>query len=165
MYQPYMIIDGVRYEQGTIFVVKKFDGACYVEYRTTFAYYDTEHNRYQFLTPNKAGADSATSYHDTRFMGNLIRIEEPTLKERKILQGYLERVELRMRKSKYSINEDNVSLLLIIGLVVLLVVLPPVGLVVLLCMVFSNKTLSGFLGCLTPFLILVGIALLAMLFK
>ena len=165
MYQPYMVIDGVRYEQGTVFVVKKFDGACYIEYRTTFAYYDTDHNRYIFLTPNKAGADSTTSYRDTRFMKDLIRTEDPTPKERSILQSYLERVELRTRKAKYNINSDNVSLLLLIGLVILFAILPPVGLVVLLCMVFSDKTVSGFLGCLTPFLILAGIALLAMLFK
>ncbi len=165
MYQPYMIIDGVRYEQGTVFVVKKFDGVCYVEYRTTFAYYDIEHNRYQFLTPNQAGADSVTSYHDTRFMNNLIRIEEPTPKERRILQSYLDRVELRMRKAKYSINDDNISLLLLIGLVILLTVLPPVGLIVLLCIVFSDQTLPGFLACLIPFLILAGIALLTTIFS
>lgn len=163
MYQPYMIIDGVRYEQGNIFVVKKFDGVCFVEQRTTFVYHDTENGRYHFLTPSSS--DHVMCYRDTRFMDNLIRIEEPTPKERNILHSYLGRVELRMKEAKHSFNDDNISLLLIIGLVILFAVLPPVGLVVLLCMVFSDKTVSGFLGCLTPFLILVGIALLTMLFK
>lgn len=163
MYQPYMVIDGVRYEQGTVFIVKKFDGVSYIEQRTTFIYYDTEHNRYHFLAPSSA--DHVACYRDARFMNNLIRIENPTSKERSILQSYLERVELRTRKAKCNINSGNVSLLLLIGLVILFAILPPVGLVVLLCIVFSDKTVSGFLGCLTPFLILVGIALLTMLFK
>ena len=75
MRQPYMIIDGKRYEQGTIFVVKHHNGIGFVELRTTFVYYDTERNRYCFLTPNRYNADCATIYPDIRFMDNLIRVD------------------------------------------------------------------------------------------
>ena len=48
------------------------------------------------------------------------------------------------------------TLLMMLGLIVLFAALPPVGLVVYLCIVFSDGTPSGFVGCLTPFLTLSG---------
>lgn len=165
MRQPYMIIDGKRYEQGTIFVVKHHNGIGFVELRTTFVYYDTERNRYCFLTPNRYNADCATIYPDIRFMDNLIRVDTPTEREAHILQRYLVKIKPMTGKARYKNDSDHTSMLLTIGLIILFAVLPPVGLVVLLCIVFSDGTLDGFFGCLTPFLILVGIALITMLFS
>ena len=81
MRQTYMVIDGRRYEQGAVFVVKWHDGIALTERRTLFYDYDTESNRYTFITPTYANADHCTSYPDTRFMGNLIRIDTPTEKD------------------------------------------------------------------------------------
>ena len=55
---------------------------------------------------------------------------------------------------------SNEELLLLLLLTLLTVVLPPVGAVVLLCIVFSDGTKEGVLGCLSPFLVLIVIALL-----
>ena len=46
MRQSYMIIDGKRYEQGAVFVVKWHDGIAFTERRTLFYDYDTETKRY-----------------------------------------------------------------------------------------------------------------------
>lgn len=163
MRQTYMVIDGKRYEQGTVFVVKWHDGIALTERRTLFYDYDTESNRYTFITPTYANADHCTSYPDTRFMDNLIRIDTPTEKEIKILNSVIQR-KTQQRGNARVKPDDRYTLLMMLGLIVLFAALPPVGLVVYLCIVFSDGTPSGFVGCLTPFLILVGIALITMLF-
>ena len=65
-----------------------------------------------------------------------------------------------MRKN----NNDPGASLLLFGLLIIMALCPPVGVVLLLCIVFSDGTLPGFVGCLTPFLILVAIAAISMLF-
>ena len=52
-----------------------------------------------------------------------------------------------------------------LGIIILLALCPPVGLVVVLCIVFSDGTPSGFVGCLTPFILFVIVALIIMLCK
>lgn len=163
MRQTYMIIDGKRYEQGAVFVVKWHDGIALTERRTLFYDYDTESNRYTFIIPTYANADHCTSYPDTRFMDNLIRIDTPTEKEIKILNSVIQRKT--QQRGNARVKPDNRSvLLMMLGLIILMAALPPVGVVVFFCIVFSDGTPAGFVGCLTPFLILVGIALITMLF-
>lgn len=158
-----MVIDGKRYEQGTVFVVKWHDGIALTERRTLFYDYDTESNRYMFITPTYANADHCTSYPDTRFMDNLIRIDTPTEKEIRILNSVIQRKT--QQRGNAQVKPDNRSvLLMMLGLIILMAALPPVGVVVFFCIVFSDGTPAGFVGCLTPFLILVGIALITMLF-
>lgn len=62
-------------------------------------------------------------------------------------------------------NNDNGVLLLMLGLLVIMAVCPPIGVVLVLCIVFSDGTVSGFVGCLTPFIILVLVALISMAFS
>lgn len=163
MRQTYMIIDGKRYEQGAVFVVKWHDGIAFTERRTLFYEYDTETNRYTFITPTYANADHCTSYPDIRFMDNLIRIATPTEKEIRILNSVIQRKA--QQRGNAQVKPDNRSvLLMMLGLIILMAALPPVGVVVFFGIVFSDGTPAGFVGCLTPFLILVGIALITMLF-
>ena len=59
-------------------------------------------------------------------------------------------------------NNSNGELLLLLGLIVIMAACPPIGVVLVLCIVFSDGTIPGFIGCLTPFIILVLLALLSM---
>lgn len=163
MRQNFMVIDGKRYEQGAVFVVKWHDGIALTERRTLFYDYDTETKRYTFITPTYANADHCTSYPDTRFMDSLIRIDTPTEKEVRILNSVIQR-KMQQRGKAQVKSDDRPVLLMMLGLIVLMAALPPVGVIVFFCIVFSDGTPAGFVGCLTPFIILVGIALLSMLF-
>ena len=163
MRQNFMVIDGKRYEQGAVFVVKWHDGIALTERRTLFYDYDTETKRYTFITPTYANADHCTSYPDTRFMDSLIRIDTPTEKEVRILNSVIQR-KMQQRGKVQVKSDDRPVLLMMLGLIVLMAALPPVGVIVFFCIVFSDGTPAGFVGCLTPFIILVGIALLSMLF-
>lgn len=163
MRQTYMVIDGKRYEQGAVFVVKWHDGIAMTERRTIFVDFDSDTKRYTFITPVYRNESLCTSYPDGRFMDNLIRIDTPTEKEIRILNSVIQRKTQQRGKAQVK-PDDRYTLLMMLGLIVLFAALPPVGLVVYLCIVFSDGTPSGFVGCLTPFLILVGIALIAMLF-
>ena len=164
MRQTYMVIDGKRYEQGAVFVVKWHDGIAMTERRTIFVDFDSDTKRYTFITPVYHNESLCTSYPDARFMDNLIRIDTPTEKEIRILNSVIQRNAQRRKNGKVN-TDDRYSLLLMLGLLVLMAVLPPVGVVVFFCIVFSDGTPAGFIGCLTPFLILVGIALITMLFN
>lgn len=62
-------------------------------------------------------------------------------------------------------NNDSGQFLIMFGLIVLFALIPPVALVIVLCIVFSDGTVPGFIGCLTPFIILVFIALISMAFS
>ena len=62
-------------------------------------------------------------------------------------------------------NNDSGVLLLMLGLLVIMAACPPIGVVLVLCIVFSDGTVSGFVGCLTPFIILVLVALISMAFS
>lgn len=158
MYQSYIMYNGKRYERGTVFVVNRHNGIEFVEYRIAFVEYNTTSGRYCFLTPNSYGAAGFTSTPNTNMLNNLIRIDEPTEKEKAYIQDYLYRENLMRGAKKNRLDMSQTSLLLKFGLLILFVALPPVGLVVYLCIVFSDGTPSGFIGCLTPFLILVAIA-------
>lgn len=162
MRQTYMVIDGSRYEQGTVFVVKWHDGIALTERRTIFCDYDSDTKRYSFITPTYGNADHCTSYPDTRFMDNLIRIDTPTETEIRIMNSVIQR-KVQQRGNAQVKPDDRSVLLLMLGLIVLMAALPPVGVVVFFCIVFSDGTPAGFVGCLTPFLILVGIALITMI--
>ena len=59
----------------------------------------------------------------------------------------------------------NGVLLLMFGMLVIMALCPPLGVVLLLCGVFSDGTFTGFIGCLSPFIILVIIALISMAFS
>ena len=62
-------------------------------------------------------------------------------------------------------NNDQGQMLLLFGLIVLFALCPPVATIIVLCIVFSDGTLPGFVGCLTPFIILVLLALISMAFQ
>ena len=62
-------------------------------------------------------------------------------------------------------NTSSDELLLGLVLLVIMALIPPVGVVLVLCIVFSDGTWQGFVGCLTPFIVLVLIALLMMVFQ
>ena len=164
MRQTYMVIDGKRYEQGAVFVVKWYDRITITVRRTIFVDFDSDTKRYTFITPIYRNDSLCTSYPDTRFMDNLIRIDTPTEKEIRILKSVIQR-KAQQRGNVQVKSDDRYTLLMMLGLIVLFAALPPVGLVVYLCIVFSDGTPAGFVGCLTPFLILVGIALITMLFN
>lgn len=163
MRQNYMVIEGEKYERGTVFVIKWHDGIAFTERRIIFFEYDTDTKRYCFITPTSGNAEQCTSYPDTRFMNSLIRIESPTEREIRTLNSVIQRKTRQRRAAKIKPNDQHV-LLLILGVLVLFALLPPLGAVVFFCIVFSDGTLSGFMGCLTPILILVGLALITMLF-
>ena len=61
-----------------------------------------------------------------------------------------------MRKN----NNDNGVNLLLLGMIVILAACPPIGVVLLLCIVFSDGTVAGFLGCLTPIIFFAILALI-----
>ena len=62
-------------------------------------------------------------------------------------------------------NNDQWHMLLLFGLIILFALCPPVATVIFLCIVFSDGTIPGFIGCLTPFIILVLLALISMAFQ
>ena len=62
-------------------------------------------------------------------------------------------------------NNDQGQMLLLFGMIVLFALCPPVATIIVLCIVFSDGTLPGFVGCLTPFIILVLLALISMAFQ
>ena len=62
-------------------------------------------------------------------------------------------------------NNDQGHMLLLFGMIVLFALCPPVATVIVLCIAFSDGTVTGFIGCLTPFIILVLIALISMAFQ
>ena len=164
MKQSYMIIDETRYEQGTIFVIKHHNGIGFVEQRNIFLYYDPVESRYYFITPTPSNADLVTIYPDTRFMNSLIQIDTPAEKEKHILKNHLSNDQPQNTPTTMHISKTNKSSLFIIGLIILYALLPPVGIIVYLCIIFSDGKPSGFLGCLTPFLVFGAIAWIYMIF-
>lgn len=62
-------------------------------------------------------------------------------------------------------NHDQGQMLLILGMIVLFALCPPVAAVIFFCIIFSDGTVPGVIGCLTPFLILVFIALIMTIFS
>lgn len=62
-------------------------------------------------------------------------------------------------------NNDQGHMLLLFGVIVLFALCPPVATVIVLSIVFSDGTVPGFVGCLTPFIILVLIALISIAFQ
>ena len=62
-------------------------------------------------------------------------------------------------------NNDQGQILIMLAWFVLFVLLPPVAVVIFFCFVLSDGTVPGFVGCLTPFIILVLIALISMAFQ
>ena len=62
-------------------------------------------------------------------------------------------------------NNDQWHMLLLFGLIILFALCPPVATVIFLCIVLSDGTIPGFICCLTPFIILVLLALISMAFQ
>lgn len=62
-------------------------------------------------------------------------------------------------------DKNQGPLLLMFGMIALFALCPPVAIVIVLCMVFSDGTVPGFVGCLTPFIVLVLVALISMAFQ
>lgn len=62
-------------------------------------------------------------------------------------------------------KNDGTQLLIMFAWFALFALLPPVAVVVFFCFLFSDGTVPGFVGCLTPFVILVLIALVSMIFQ
>lgn len=67
-------------------------------------------------------------------------------------------------KNSNSINDQG-QILIMLGWIILFALLPPVTVVIFFCFILSDGTIPGFLGCLSPFLILVFIVLLTMNFS
>ena len=134
MRQNYMILDGIKYTQGTIFVIKEWDH----EERMTFLYHDPEKNFYYFLRPNNAGLDSQTTFPDTRFMKNFVHADQPTEKEQKVLHDVLHKEVLRQRESKKWHATDLDVFLLMILMIVIMAVFPPAAIIILL-IAFARK--------------------------
>lgn len=61
-------------------------------------------------------------------------------------------------------NNDQSKILLYLGLIVVFALCPPIGVAIVLCIVLSDGTVQGFIGCLTPLIVLVVIAYLISLF-
>ena len=55
-------------------------------------------------------------------------------------------------------NNDDGVILISLGLIVIMAARPPIGVILVLCIVLCNGTVSGFLGCLTPVVLLVILA-------
>ena len=55
-------------------------------------------------------------------------------------------------------NNDNGVILLSLGLLIIMAACPPIGVALVLCIVLSDGTVSGFLGCLAPIILFVVIA-------
>lgn len=55
-------------------------------------------------------------------------------------------------------NNDSGVILISLGLLVIMAACPPIGVALVFCIVLSDGTVSGFLGCLTPIVIFVIIA-------
>lgn len=62
-------------------------------------------------------------------------------------------------------NNDQGQILIMLGWLILFALLPSVAVVIFFCFVLSDGTISGFLGCLTPFALLVIIAMISMAFQ
>lgn len=62
-------------------------------------------------------------------------------------------------------KNDQGQLLIILCMIVLFALCPPVAVVILFCFDFSDGTVPGFVGCVTPFIVLVLIALISMAFQ
>ena len=61
-------------------------------------------------------------------------------------------------------NNDQGKILLYLGLIVVFALCPPIGVAIVLCIVLSDGTVEGFIGCLTPIIILIVIAFFVTLF-
>ena len=55
-------------------------------------------------------------------------------------------------------NNDSGVMLWMLFFLVIMAACPPIGVVLLLCVVLSDGTVPGFLGCLTPIIIFAIIA-------
>ena len=55
-------------------------------------------------------------------------------------------------------NNDSGVILLLLGLLVIMAACPPVGVALVLCIVLSDGTVPGFIGCLAPIILFVVIA-------
>ena len=55
-------------------------------------------------------------------------------------------------------NNDSGVILLSLGLLVIMAACPPIGVALVFCIVLSDGTVSGFLGCLTPIILFVILA-------
>ena len=134
--------------------------------RMTFLFYDTEYGSYWFGTPTAAHSDSTSIFPDTSYITRgLVGIDSPTEKEIRIMQKILADVAYRKRQSKRWFSDEELSTFAIFGLIALFAAIPPLGLVIFLCIAFSGGKFSGFIGCLTPFLVLAAIAWLMMVFS
>lgn len=126
MRQSYMILNGIKYAQGTIFVIKED----LQEKRMMFLYYIPDKNRYLFLFHNNVGTAYRTSFPDTRFMNNFIRIDQPTERESKKLQSILREEELQRRESKKWRATDLDVFFLILLMIAVIAVFPPAAIII-----------------------------------
>ena len=155
------VYQGKSYPKGTVIIRASSDQK---EIREVFVHRSLGNTTFPYLVMNlqksfHSGLVPRQVYTEKHFFEGIIRFESPTPLE----LSKLKELEKDF-KPRIGLSDDSTQMLLLIGLIVLFAALPPVGLVVLLCIVFSDKTVSGFIGCLTPFLILVAIAALMMLF-
>lgn len=135
MGQPYMIIDGIRYEQGTVFIFKT--SSPYDCSRCIFLYHDTDRNTYCFLTPKLHSADCTTTYPDTRFMHQIVNTDSATDKEIKMMNRVLDRHKSYMTNKKEN-NTDFDALIIRILAIILTIIFPPTA-IILIIIAFSRK--------------------------
>ena len=62
-------------------------------------------------------------------------------------------------------SNDQGHMILLFGLFALFALCPPVATVIFFCILFSDGTVPGVVGCLTPFIILVFVALVMIAFR
>lgn len=134
MRQPYMIINGKRYEQGTIFIFKT--SSPYDCSRCIFLYHDTVRNTYCFLTPKSHSTDCTTTYPDTRFMNQIVKTDTATDKEIKMMNSVLNR-QKSYTTSKNN-NTDSDALIIRVLAIVLTVIFPPIA-IILVIIAFLRK--------------------------
>ncbi len=138
MKQEYMIIDGQKYTQGTIFVVKDCGVAGITEKRMTFLFYDTERKHYWFISPTNASAEAVTIYPDTRFMNSLIKVDRATEKEARILRSKLH----TLNTTKYISNcdtKDTDGCIIRLAALILIALCPPLAIVLIIVAFTYNK--------------------------
>lgn len=134
MRQPYMIINGKRYEQGTVFIFNT--SSPYDCSRCIFLYHDTVRNTYCFLTPKLHSADCTTTYPDTRFMNQIVKTDSATDKEIKMMNSVLSRQKSYTTSKKN--NTDSDALIIRVLAIVLTVIFPPIA-IILVIIAFLRK--------------------------
>ena len=172
--QEAVIVNGVKLVRGVVLVfehsvVRYYETEAQTEKlytRRVFVGFDPNHklSRYLLMEQAQSGKYVTCGYHSIdQLMNKVSKIDRPTDQEQQALMSVLAAERRKADNSKFSLNSlfdaNNIGGWILLGLV-LLAAIPPVGVVFLLCLVFSKNS-TGFISFLVMILIFLVIVCIA----